>query len=289
MTEQKPTEVLRTSKASRRRTAVTLVASGGLAAALLATTMGTSNATEGPSPSQHRKPTVVLVHGAFADSTSWNGVVEKLRKDGYPVVAAANPLRGLSSDAAYVRNIVASIDGPVVLAGHSYGGAVITNAATGNPQVKGLVYLAAFVPDQGESANELAARFEGSTLPQAVRTVPVDNADGTQGQDVYIQEQKFPQQFAHDVPRRVAEGMAVTQRPVTLAALDEKSGAPAWKNVPSWVLVADEDRNIPPQAQLFMAKRAHAHVKKVDASHAVTVSEPKVVADFIEDAARTVR
>lgn len=289
MTEQKPTEVLRTSKPSRRRTAVTLVASGGLAAALLATTMGTSNATEGRSPSQHRKPTVVLVHGAFADSTSWNGVVEKLRKDGYPVVAAANPLRGLSSDAAYVRNIVASIDGPVVLAGHSYGGAVITNAATGNPQVKGLVYLAAFVPDQGESANELAARFEGSTLPQAVRTVPVDNADGTQGQDVYIQEQKFPQQFAHDVPRRVAEGMAVTQRPVTLAALDEKSGAPAWKNVPSWVLVADEDRNIPPQAQLFMAKRAHAHVKKVDASHAVTVSEPKVVADFIEDAARTVR
>ena len=289
MTEQKPTEVLRTSKASRRRTAVTLVASGGLAAALLATTMGTSNATAVPSPSQHRKPTVVHVHGAFADSTSWNGVVEKLRKDGYPVVAAANPLRGLSSDAAYVRNIVASIDGPVVLAGHSYGGAVITNAATGNPQVKGLVYLAAFVPDQGESANELAARFEGSTLPQAVRTVPVDNADGTQGQDVYIQEQKFPQQFAHDVPRRVAEGMAVTQRPVTLAALDEKSGAPAWKNVPSWVLVADEDRNIPPQAQLFMAKRAHAHVKKVDASHAVTVSEPKVVADFIEDAARTVR
>jgi len=289
MTEQKPTEVLRTSKASRRRTAVTLVASGGLAAALLATTMGTSNATEGSSASQHRKPTVVLVHGAFADSTSWNGVVEKLKKDGYPVVAAANPLRGLSSDAAYVRNIVASIDGPVVLAGHSYGGAVITNAATGNPQVKGLVYLAAFVPDQGESANELAARFEGSTLPQAVRTVPVDNADGTQGQDVYIQEQKFPQQFAHDVPRRVAEGMAVTQRPVTLAALDEKSGAPAWKNVPSWVLVADEDRNIPPQAQLFMAKRAHAHVKKVDASHAVTVSEPKVVADFIEDAARTVR
>ncbi|MGP4089986.1 alpha/beta fold hydrolase [Streptomyces sp. KR55] len=272
-----------------RRTAITLVASAGVAAALLATTIGTSQADEEASASRYRKPTVVLVHGAFADSTSWNGVIEELKDDGYPVVAAANPLRGLSSDATYVKNLLDSIDGPVILAGHSYGGAVITNAATGNPKVKALVYLAGFVPDKGESANELAAKFEGSTLPQAVRTVPINNPDGTQGLDVYIQEQKFHEQFAHDVSRKVTEGMAVTQRPVTLAALDEKSGAPAWKSIPAWVLVADEDLNIPPKAQMFMAERADAHVKEVDASHAVTVSKPDVVADFIEDAARTVR
>lgn len=188
-----------------------------------------------------------------------------------------------------MKNLVDSIEGPVILAGHSYGGSVITNAATDNPKVKALVYVAGFVPDTGESANELAAKFEGSTLPEAVHTVPISNPDGTQGLDVYIQEDRFHEQFAHDVSRNVAKVMAVTQRPVTLAALNDKSGASAWKNIPSFVLVTNEDRNIPPKTQMFMAERANAHVKKVNASHAVSVSEPDVVADFIEDAARTVR
>ncbi|KOV74700.1 alpha/beta hydrolase [Streptomyces sp. AS58] len=230
-----------------------------------------------------------MVHGAFADSTSWNGVVKELKEEGYPVVAAANPLRGLSSDAAYVRELVASIDGPVVLAGHSYGGAVITNAARGADNVKALVYLAAFMPDKGESAAALAEKFPGSSLGQALRPVPVHLPDGSQGADLYIDQKKFPQQFAADVSRNTARLMAVTQRPVTDVALGEESGEPAWKTVPSWTMVASEDLNIPPRTQQFMAKRAKSHTVEVEASHAVTVSQPDDVAELIERAARATR
>lgn len=233
------------------------------------------------------KPTVVLVHGAFADSSSWNGVVEELRTHGYTVVAAANPLRGLSTDADYVRQLVASVDGPVVLAGHSYGGAVISNAARGLDQVKALVYVAAFVPDEGESALALAGGFPGSTLGEALRPVPVTLADGNQVVDLYIEAEKFHRQFAADVPEAIAAAMAVTQRPVTDVALGEGSGAPAWRTIPSWVLVATEDRNIPPQAQVFMAERAQATVVSVPASHAVGVSRPGDVARLIDEAAQS--
>ncbi|MZE69652.1 alpha/beta hydrolase [Streptomyces sp. SID5789] len=233
-----------------------------------------------------QKPTVVLVHGAFADSSSWNGVVEELRSDDHTVVAAANPLRGLTADADYVRQLVASIDGPVVLAGHSYGGAVITNAARGLDHVKALVYVAAFMPDEGESALELAGMFPGSTLGEALRPVPVTLPDGSRVTDLYIQADKFHQQFAADVPEGTAATMAATQRPVTDAALGEKSGAPAWRDVPSWVLVATEDRNIPPQTQAFMAERAEATLVSAAASHAVGVSRPGDVARLIGEAAR---
>ncbi|MFJ4833715.1 alpha/beta fold hydrolase [Streptomyces sp. NPDC088747] len=272
----------------RARTPLTVLAGASIAAALIATTVAPASAHK-DTATQRPKPTVVLVHGAFADSTSWNGVIEELRHDGYPVVAVANPLRSLSGDSAYLKSVLAGIDGPVVLAGHSYGGSVISSAATGNKNVKALVYLAAFLPEKGESAVDLSGKFPGSTLGDALRPVPFTNPDGSQGTDLYIQDDKFRHQFAADVPRNQTDLMAVTQRPVTNAALAEGAAEPAWKTIPSWVLIATQDLNIPPKAQQFMAQRAGAHTTKVRASHAVSVSQPGKVTDVIEDAAHSVR
>ncbi|KOX01849.1 MULTISPECIES: alpha/beta fold hydrolase [unclassified Streptomyces] len=278
----------RSSRGRRARTSLTVLAGATIAAGLLATTVTPASADKG-APSRAPKPTVVLVHGAFADSTSWNGVIKRLRHDGYPVVAVANPLRSLSGDSAYLKDVLAGIDGPIVLAGHSYGGSVISNAGTGNKNVKALVYLAAFLPAKGESAVDLSGKFPGSTLGDALRPVPFTNADGSKGTDLYIQNDKFRHQFAADVPRKETDLMAVTQRPVTDAALAEGAAEPAWKTIPSWALVATQDLNIPPKAQEFMAERAGAHTTEVRASHAVSVSQPGRVTDVIEDAARSVR
>lgn len=230
------------------------------------------------------KPTVVLVHGAFADSTSWNGVVKILEKDGYPVIAAANPLRSLKGDSEYVANILAGIKTPVVLVGHSYGGPVISEAAYGNNNVKALVYVSALAPEAGESTAALAGRFPGSTLGPTL-AAPVALANG--GKDLYIQQDKFHDQFAADVSQADAKLMAATQRPVTEAALNEAATEPAWKAIPSWFVYGDKDKNIPPQAMAFMAERAHAKQTVVvkGASHVVMVSNPKVVAGIIEAAA----
>lgn len=234
---------------------------------------------------QPAKPTVVLVHGAFADPSSWDGVVEILRKDGYAVIAAANPLRSVSGDAAYVSDIVGSIDGPVVLVGHSYGGQVISTAANGNDNVQSLVYVAAFAPDAGEAAADLAGKFPGGTLGEAL-AAPVTLADGEI--DLSIDQAKFHDQFAQDVPAEKAALMAAGQRPITEAALTEKSGEPAWKTVPSWFIYGDADRNIPAQALDFMAERAGSrHTVVVEgASHVVMVSQPQAVAYLIEEAAQ---
>ncbi|MGW5656853.1 alpha/beta fold hydrolase [Streptomyces humi] len=232
------------------------------------------------------KPTIVLVHGAFADASSWNGVVGKLLAHDYPVIAVANPLRGVTTDADYVRQIVTSVGGPVVLVGHSYGGSVISNAAKGLPEVKALVFVAAFLPEEGESAVTLSGKFPGSTLGDTLRPVPVTLPDGRQVMDLYIEQAKFHQQFAADVPEETTAVMAATQRPVADAALAEGASAPAWRDIPSWVLVADEDRNIPPQVQAYMAERAGASVMKVSASHAVSVSRPGDVARLINEAAQ---
>jgi len=231
------------------------------------------------------KPTVVLVHGAFADSSSWNGVVKILEKDGYPVIAAANPLRGVASDAQSVASIVKSVKTPVVLVGHSYGGAVISDAAYGSQNVKALVYVAAFTPEKGETAAELSGRFPGGTLASAL-AAPVDLADG--GKDLYIQQDKFHDQFAADVSEADARLMAAGQRPITVAALNEAASEPAWKTIPSWFVYGDKDKNIPPQAMAFMAERAHAKQTVVvkGGSHVVMVSHPKVVANLIEKAAQ---
>ncbi|MFF7209842.1 alpha/beta fold hydrolase [Streptomyces sp. NPDC008238] len=244
----------------------------------------TANDTTATRPAPH-KPTVVLVHGAFADSSSWNGVVAHLREAGYPVVAAANPLRSLATDAAYVASVVEGVEGPVVLAGHSYGGAVISAAAAGNADVKALVYIAAFIPEKGESALELSNKYPGSTLGPALDARSFPLADGGTGTDLSIRAEAFHDQFAADVPHAVTDLMAATQRPVAAAALEEPATAAAWRTIPSWSLVATADRNIPPAAQRFMSERAGAHTVEVDASHAVSVSRPEAVARLIEQAA----
>jgi pimeloyl-ACP methyl ester carboxylesterase len=229
--------------------------------------------------------TVVLVHGAFADSTSWHGVVPRLQASGLRVVSVANPLRTLRGDADYLGQLVDSMAGPVVLVGHSYGGAVITNAATGRKNVKALVYVAAFVPDAGETALELAGRFPGGTLGEALDQ-PVMLGDG--GKDLYIQQTRFHEQFAADVPKAAAALMAATQRPIAEAALTQASGEPAWKHIPSWSIYGTADRNIPPAAMRFMSERAGARkvVEVQDASHVVMVSHAVEVAELIVAAAR---
>lgn len=230
------------------------------------------------------KPFIVLVHGAFADASSWNGVVKILQKDGYFVVAAANPLRGVKNDGAYIASLVADLEAPVVLVGHSYGGTVITEAANGRSNVKALVYVSAFAPDTGETVADLAGKFPGSTLGQALAP-PAELADG--GKDLYILQDKFHAQFAADVPAAQAALMAATQRPVAEAALNEKSGGAAWKSLPSWFIYGDADKNIPPQAMAFMAERARGSdvVVVKGASHVVMVSHAEAVARLIEKAA----
>jgi pimeloyl-ACP methyl ester carboxylesterase len=230
------------------------------------------------------KPTVVLVHGAFADSSSWNGVVADLTRDGYHVVAAANPLRGVAKDAAAVRTVIDAIPGPVILVGHSYGGTVISAAADGAANVKALVYVAAFAPEVGESTFDLTGKFPGSTLPPTLDK-PVDLPGGAH--DLYIQQDKFPAQFAADVPLAQARLMAVAQRPLTDAAGAEKAVAASWKAIPSWWVYGQADRNIPPVAMKWMAERAHARkvVTIAGASHVVMISHPHEVAKLIEDAA----
>ncbi|MEV6106482.1 alpha/beta hydrolase [Streptomyces sp. NPDC051940] len=233
------------------------------------------------------KPTIVLEHGAFADGSSWNGVIADLRADGYPVVAAANPLRGPASDAAALRTVLDHIKGPKILVGHSYGGNVISQAAADDPEVKALVYVAAFLPAPGESALELTNKFPGSTLPDALDPVSHQQADGTTATDLYIQQDKFHQQFAADVPAEQAALMAAAQRPIAQSALVEKATAAAWKTKPTWDIVTTRDFNIPAAVQRFMAERAHARTVEVAASHSVAVSHPELVADVIRQAART--
>lgn len=279
-----------------RKRAVTGVASAltaGVALgafALSGTANGAARTTGAAGSGTHAKPTVVLEHGAFADSSSWDGVISDLRADGYPVVAAANPLRGPASDAAALRTVLDHIKGPEVVVGHSYGGNVISEAATDDPDVKALVYVAAFLPAPGESALELTGKYPGSTLPDALDPVTYRQPDGTTATDLYIQQDKFQHQFAADVPAGQAALMAAEQRPIAQSALEEKATTAAWKTTPSWDIVTTQDLNIPPAVQLFMAKRAHTHTTEVAASHSVAVSHPRLVADVIERAARaTVR
>lgn len=231
------------------------------------------------------KPTVVLVHGAFAESNSWDGVIKKLQADGYPVIGAANPLRGVKSDAQAVSAVVNSVHGPVILVGHSYGGNVISNVANTNGNIKGLVYVAAFAPDAGETAVQLTGKFPGSTLGPTLAE-PVALPDG--GKDLYIKQAAFHDQFAADVPAAAAALMAAGQRPIAAAVLDEASGTPTWKTVPSWFVYGDADKNIPAKALQWMAERAGAKKTVVvkGASHVVMVSQPAKVASLIEEAAK---
>jgi pimeloyl-ACP methyl ester carboxylesterase len=230
------------------------------------------------------RPTIVLVHGAFAESSSWDQVIDPLLDAGYHVTSVANPLRGLASDAACVSDHVRSIEGPVLLVAHSYGGAVMTNVDPDAGEIIGLVYVAAFAPLPGESCFELSAVFPGSTLGDALRAVP--RSDGTT--DLTIVQERFHEQFCADVPAPQAARMAATQRPATQEALVEPSGErPRWKEIPSWFIFGEDDRNIPKELEHYMAERAQAHrtIEIPGASHAVSVAHPGATADLILHAA----
>ncbi|MCA5893611.1 alpha/beta hydrolase [Isoptericola sp. NEAU-Y5] len=230
-------------------------------------------------------PTAVLVHGAFADSSSWHGVVERLHRDGIPVVSNAVPLRSLAGDAAYLRDVIAGTEGPVLVVAHSYGGMVATEAASQAPNVVGLVYVGAFAPETGESAFDLAGRFPGSTLGETLASTPL--SDG--GTDLTIRPERFHEQFVADVAPGHAACMSASQRPVTQEALTEPLATtePAWRHLPSWFVHGGEDRNIPPAALRFMAERAGSRgtTEVEGASHAVAVSRPDAVAQIVTAAA----
>jgi pimeloyl-ACP methyl ester carboxylesterase len=231
------------------------------------------------------RPTIVLVHGAFAESSSWDGVIDPLLDAGQPVIGAANPLRGLASDAESVSDLVRSIDGPVVLVAHSYGGSVISNVAADAGEIVGLVYANAFAPEPGEQCFQLAAKFPGSMLGEETAR-PVPRSDGTT--DLYVAREPFHDIFCRDVPADKAARMAATQRPATQEALTEPSGEhPLWKDVPSWFLIGEEDRIIPAELHRYMAERAGARrtVEIPGASHAISVSQPEATAKLILEAA----
>ncbi|WP_405848764.1 alpha/beta fold hydrolase [Streptomyces sp. NBC_01518] len=233
------------------------------------------------------KPTVVLVHGAFADSSGWYGVMDKLRKDGYPVRALNTPLRGLNSDAAYIRGFLDTIKGPIILVGHSYGGAVITNSAAGDPDVKALVYVAALVPDAGETLGDVTAHPVAHPIPALpLQAVPITGADGTQEVELTLDPAKFRAFFAADVSPGKAADMADAQNPVNAAAFNQPSAAAAWRTIPSWYLVAKQDHMLSPDLERWMAKRAGAHTVEINSSHAVMVSHPRAVKNLIEQADR---
>ena len=237
-------------------------------------------------PQDGSRPTVVLVHGAFAESASWDGVIARLQGHGYKAVAAANPIRSVSGDADFLASILDAIEGPIVLVGHSYGGAVMSNAALGKGNVEALVFVGAFAPEEGENIGELSSRYPGATLGETLWTVPL--ADGSN--DLYIRQELYHRQFAEDVPAERTALMAVGQRPLRDVAVNEASGPPAWRSVPSWFVFGELDKNIPVAAHRFMAERAEARevVEIEGASHAVGVSRPEEVADIILRAAKDV-
>lgn len=227
------------------------------------------------------KPTIVLVHGAFADASGWADVVQRLTALGYAAYAPANPLRGVIGDGDSVRAFVNTLDGPVVLVGHSYGGSVITNAGVGAPNVRALVYIAAYAPDENETLL-VAGALDGASndLGEHLLVRPYPGAPDGDG-DAYINPEFFHQQFCADLPAELSAVMAVSQRPVTLQCLGTPSGPAAWKTLPSWYMVASNDNAIPPVAERAMAARAGAHTVEVSSSHVAFISHPQETVDLI--------
>jgi pimeloyl-ACP methyl ester carboxylesterase len=228
------------------------------------------------------QPTVVLVHGAFADASSWNDVIERLQADGVQVTAPANPLRGISIDSAYINSFLDQIPGPILAVGHSYGGAVITNAATNANNVVGLVYVAAFAPDEGERLIEIENDSKDSVLNTALMPLQYPTGEGEEtAVEFAIDPAKFHDAFAADLPAEQSAVMAATQHPVAELAFSEPNGEPAWKNLPSWAVVSSGDKAAGADVVRSMAERAGATITEVDASHVIMVSQPQVVADVI--------
>ena len=251
--------------------------------------MTTTSASAERHPPNGPKPTIVLVHGGWADASGWNAQVADLQKRGYPVIAPANPQRGLESDSDYIRSVLTTIDGPIVLVGHSYGGAVISNAAVGVPNVKALVYIAGFAPDAGESLGQLVTMNPGTGIgPDTLIPRPYPLPGGGQGIDLYLTVDGFRNAFAGDLPRKIADQMQATQRPFSEEAFGSPSGEPAWKTIPSWYLVATKDKAIPPATQRFMAERAGATIEEVRASHVPMISKPDSATRLILEAANAI-
>jgi pimeloyl-ACP methyl ester carboxylesterase len=232
-------------------------------------------------------PTVVLVHGGFADASFWTPVIRQLQARGLPVLAPPNPLRGLAGDAQYIASFVEQIDGPVLLVGHSYGGAVISVAGAAADNVVGLVYVAAFILDEGESFGEIFAAFPPTPLGEALRpgTYPLD--DGETAVELTIAPELYRSAFAADLPTEETDVLAVMQRPFA-AIFEDRAQAAAWKRLPSWAVVATSDNAIHPDAERHMARRAGAEIVEVDASHSIALSQPTAVADLIQNAANVV-
>ena len=258
------------------------------AVALIASASG-SEAKARSATTAAAKPTVVLVHGAWANNASWSGVIERLQAEGYTVDAPPNPLQSLSGDAATIADLLKTITGPIVLVGHSYGGAVITNAARGNSNVKALVYVDAFAPAKGESALGLVSSKPGSALgadpAKVFNFVPFPGAKKGDAL-LYVKPAVFKRAFANGLPRKKGAVLAATQSPAVSSALTAPSGPPAWKTIPSWYVLGTIDKAIPPAIQLFMAQRIHAHITRVRAGHLPMVAAPGVVAKVITAAAK---
>jgi pimeloyl-ACP methyl ester carboxylesterase len=232
------------------------------------------------------KPAIVLEHGAWANTASWDAVIRRLQADGFTVYAPPNPLQGLTYDSAYLADFLHSISGPIVLVGHSYGGDVITNAATGDTQVKALVYVDAFAPAQGQTLAQLLAAYPGSCAePSNLTVVPYPGAPAGSG-EAYITQGVFPSCMANGLPAREAQALAADQAPLATIALNQPSGVPAWKTIPSWAVVGTADHAIPPALQLAMAENAHARITEVNAPHLAMISDPGAVTRVILQAAR---
>ncbi len=267
----------------RGRALVVLVSAAVLVAA------SSVSAAAHPERPTGARATVVLVHGAFADASSWNGVVELLQREGHTVVAPGLPMRGLASDAAYVASVVNQIEGPVLLVGHSYAGAVVSNAATTTPNVVGLGYVSGYAPELGETVNDIAGRSQDSLLGPAIvqKQYPTGQGDET-ATELFIDPAAFRAAFAADLPAEQAAAMAATQRPIAAAAFAEPSGEPAWKTLPSWAVVGTGDKAAGADVVRANAERAGAHITELDGSHVVMISQPRAVTDVLLTALRAV-
>src|SRR4051812_4642411 len=263
---------------------ITATIAAALALLALFATNGAAASSKDTANKQAAKPTIVLVHGAWADASGWSGVIDRLQKDGYTVLAPANPLRNLSEDAAYIAGVLAQIEGPIVLVGHSYGGAVITNVAAGDQNVHALVYVDAFIPDIGENILQLAG--QGSLIQQSIelRGYP---PFGSNDAEAYHKPSMYRETFANDLPPKQAAVMAAEQRPIALAAGSAPTQATAWRAIPSWAVVGLDDHTITPAQQLFMAHRAGSTMTEIHASHVSMISHPDAVTRVIESAANS--
>jgi pimeloyl-ACP methyl ester carboxylesterase len=273
--------IARAAQHARLRLIIPALAVAAAALIIPFSQIASAQATIRATPSDGPKPTIVLEHGAWVNTGSWDAVTALLQADGYTVDAPPNPLQGLPYDSAYLADFLHSISGPIILVGHSYGGAVITNAATGDSQVKALVYVDAFVPAQGQTLAQLLAAYPGScAVPANLTVVPIPDAPAGVG-DAYIKQSVFPSCMADGLPAAEAQILAATQAPIATIALTQPTGVPAWETIPSWAVVGTTDHAIPLALQLAMAENAHAHITEVNAPHVSMISDPRVVTRVI--------